>query len=291
MNTPKLGFELRTLRLALDLILPVRQIKDPQKSAERYRSILTSIKEVGLVEPLVVYPQRDVPGKYLLLDGHLRCAALKELGEKEADCIIATDDETYTYNARVNRLNPIQEHKMITKAVQHGVRPERIAAALNIPASKVRASMALLDGINEEAADLLKDKGVCAKVMRMLKRVTGVRQIEIADLMVSVGNYTSGYAEALVLGTPKDQLAHPEEPKHKKGMSAEEIARMEEELAKVERDLKAVEQTYGENVLGLTLSRGYIKRLLENARVIRFLKGQYPEILSEFEAIVAAESL
>lgn len=189
------------------------------------RSILTSIREVGLVEPLVVHPQRDLPGKYLLLDGHLRCAALKELGEKEANCIIATDDEMYTYNARVNRLNPIQEHKMITKAVQHGVRPERIAAALNIPASKVRDSMSLLDGINEEAADLLKDKGVCAKVIRMLKRVTGVRQIEIADLMVSVGNYTSGYAEALVLGTPKDPLAHPEEPKHKKGMSAEDIAK------------------------------------------------------------------
>ena len=135
MSTAKLGFELRTVRLALDLILPVRQIKDPQKSAGRYRSILTSIKEVGLIEPLVVHPQRDVPGRYLLLDGHIRCAALKELGETEADCIIATDDESYTYNARVNRLNPIQEHKMITKAVQHGVRPERIAAALNIPAS------------------------------------------------------------------------------------------------------------------------------------------------------------
>lgn len=39
-----------------------------------------------------------------------------------------------------------------------------------------------------------------------MKRVTGVRQIEIADLMVSANNFTSGYAEALVLGTPKD---HP----------------------------------------------------------------------------------
>jgi len=33
--------------------------------------------------------------------------------------------------------------------------------------------------------------------------------------MVSANNYTAGYAEALVLGTPKDQLAQPEKPKVK----------------------------------------------------------------------------
>ena len=58
--------------------------------------------------------------------------ALKELGETDAECIIASDDECFTYNARVKRLNPIAEHKMIMKAVQAGVRPERIAATLNL---------------------------------------------------------------------------------------------------------------------------------------------------------------
>jgi ParB-like chromosome segregation protein Spo0J len=29
-----------------------------------------------MVEPLVVYPQKGMPGKYLLLDGHLRFFAL-----------------------------------------------------------------------------------------------------------------------------------------------------------------------------------------------------------------------
>jgi RNA polymerase sigma factor (sigma-70 family) len=74
----------------------------------------------------VVHPQKDAAGKYFLLDGHLRLVALRELGETEADCIVANDDESFTYNARVNRLNPISEHKMIIKAVHNGVRPERI---------------------------------------------------------------------------------------------------------------------------------------------------------------------
>ena len=107
MSNPKIAFEMRKVRLSLAAILPVHQIKDTQKTVTRYKTIVASIKEIGLVEPLVVYPQKEGSGKYLLLEGHLRYFALKDLGETEADCIIATDDECFTYNARVNRLNPI----------------------------------------------------------------------------------------------------------------------------------------------------------------------------------------
>lgn len=238
----------------------------------------------------MVHPQR-AGGKFLLLDGHMRYQALKELGHTEADCLVSTEDESYTYNARVSRINPIQEHKMITRAVKNGVQPERIAAALNLPVVNIRASMTLLDGINEEAADLLKDKGICAKAIRMLKRVKPVRQIEIAELMVSVNNYTAPYAEGLVLATSKNQLVNREEPKSKKGMSLEEIARMEEEMGSLERDLKAAERPYGENVLNLTVCLAYVKRILENPKVLRFLNGSHPEILSALESMAAAETL
>jgi ParB/RepB/Spo0J family partition protein len=291
MNDMKIGFEMRKIRVPLADILPVRQVKDPQKNIRRYRTIRESIKEVGLIEPLVVHPQKGAPGKYLLLDGHLRYVALQELGETEADCIIANDDESFTYNARVNRLNPIAEHKMIMKAVNNGVRPERIAAALNMSVRDVKASMSLLDGIHEEAADLFKDKAISPKAIRMLRKVTGVRQIEIAELMVSANNFTKGYAEALVLGTPKDQLANPNEPKKKEGMTREDIAKMEQEMESLERDLKAVEQSYGENMLNLTCARGYVRKILDNAKVVRFLNTNHPDLFAEFESIAAAEAL
>jgi hypothetical protein len=51
----------------------------------------------------------------------LRLEALKELGETETLCLIATDDEAFTYNNRINRLAIIQEHKMILKAIERGV--------------------------------------------------------------------------------------------------------------------------------------------------------------------------
>ena len=58
-------------------------------------------------------------------------------------------------------------------------------------------------------------------------------------------------------------------------MTREEIAKMELEMETIERDLKTVESSYGENMLNLTVARGYIKRLLENAKVVKFLAGNY----------------
>ena len=171
------------------------------------------------------------------------------------------------------------------------MRPEKIAAALNISVTNVRASMKLLDGIHEDAADLLKDKAISPKALRLLKQVGCVRQIEIAELMVSANNFAAGYAEALVLCTPKNQLAHPEKPKTKHGLSAEEIGKMEQEMETLERDFKAVEESYGENMLNLTFARGYIKKLLDNAKVVRFLNSNHADIFGEFEKIAAADTL
>jgi ParB-like chromosome segregation protein Spo0J len=291
MNVPKIGFELRKIRLGLADILPMRQIKSPGKRVHRYETILVSLREVGLVEPLVVYPQKKMPGKYLLLDGHLRYFALQELNQTSVECIIANDDECFTYNARVNRLPPIQEHEMIMKAIRNGVSAERIAAALNMPVRIVLASMRLLDGIHKEAADLLKDKNVPAKTIRLLKRVNGIRQIEIAELMASTNNFFTGYAEALVLATHSDQLVNATVPKKKEGMLPEDIAKMEQEMEILERDLKDVSDSYTENMFNLTCARGYIKKLLENAKVVRFLNANYPEIFGEFESISLADTV
>lgn len=291
MSEIKIGFELRKIRLALEDISPMRHIKDVHKGVLRYKKILSSIKAVGLVEPLVVYPQKDAPGKYLLQNGHLRYVALTELGETSADCIIATDDECYTYNARVSRLPPIQEHQMIVKAVKEGVSMERLAAALNMPVHVVLASMNLLKGIHEQAAELLKDKNISQPAIRLLKRVNGMRQIEIAEMMVTANNFFTGYAEALVLATPKDQWINPDEPKEKKGLSAEEIARMENEMESLERDLKSITDNYTENMFTLQTAQTYVKTLLKNAKVARYLTVNHPEIHTEFESIVAAESV
>jgi ParB-like chromosome segregation protein Spo0J len=249
-----------------------------------------SLPELGLIEPLMVYPQKSGES-WLVLDGHLRLLALKQLGWKTVEIIVASEDDRFTYNARVNRLPPIQAHKMIVKAVKNGVKPERIAKALFMPLHTVSTLINLLDGVNAEATELLRDKHITAEAIRLLRKVSGLRQIEIAEVMVSANNFTKAYAEALVLATPKDQMLSPQEPKKKAGMTAEELSRMEREMEALEKDFKSIEANYTENMMSLTLGRGYVKRLLENNRVLRHLREHHGDLLTEFETIAAAESV
>jgi hypothetical protein len=68
--------------------------------------------------------------------------ALRELSIDEVQCLAATDDESYTYNSRINRLSTIQEHYMIRRAIQRGVAPERLAKALRATLKKVHRQAA-----------------------------------------------------------------------------------------------------------------------------------------------------
>jgi ParB/RepB/Spo0J family partition protein len=288
MSDAKIGFQMKIIRLLLENILPVRQISDAQKKANRYEIILASIKAVGLVEPLVVFPQKGQPGKYTLVNGHMRYYAMKELELTFADCLVANDDEGFTYNARISRLPAIQEHKMITQAVKNGASLERIAAALNISPQGVKASLNLLNGINEEAVELLKDKPISPAALRMMKKVTGERQIYMARMMIEANNYHAGYVEGLVLGTRKELLAD-NLPKKKKGMSAEAIAKMEQEMETLESGMKAITENYKDNMFTLQTAHTYVKTLLKNSRVAKYLKGKHAEISTEFENMAAAE--
>ena len=96
-------------------ITDISALKDELTPAERtktkYRQIAASVIHIGIVEPLVVFPHGK--NRYLLVDGHTRLDVLKQNGAAEVECLVATDDESYTYNKRVNHLPPIGEHYMI----------------------------------------------------------------------------------------------------------------------------------------------------------------------------------
>ena len=290
MSNPIIGFEKMRIILPLDKILPIRIIKDPDNMA-RYQSIVSSIREIGVVEPLMVYPQKGNEGFYLLMDGHYRLHALRKLGITEVECLISLEDESFTYNARISRLPPIQEHSMIAKAVNNGVSVERLASALHKNVSDIREWLNMLKGICPEAVELLKDKQICPGTLKVMRKVISMRQIEIAELMISANNYTKGYAEALLLGTPKDMLVDPGAVNVRKRISREDLARMEFEMANLERDSKASEANYGNNMLNLTMLQGYVRKLLVNPKVTRFLGTRHAEMLVEFERIAATEGV
>jgi ParB-like chromosome segregation protein Spo0J len=285
-----MGFEGRGVKLRISTIKPLRRVADAVKLTPKYRQILTSIREVGVIEPPVVFRDRDDAEQYLLLDGHLRVEALKELGETDVVCLISLDDEGFTYNKRVNRIAIIQEHRMILKAIERGASEERIAKALNVDVAHIQRKRRLLDGICDEVADLLKDKHISINTFWQLKKLGALRQLEAAELMVAMNKYTTSYAKSLVAATPQAQLARPDKPKRIRGLSGDQVALIERESANLEREFRLAEQAYGANHLDLVLAKGYLRKLISNPRVARYLEKKYDGICAEFRKIAEVEA-
>jgi len=62
-------------------------------------------------------------------------------------------------------------------------------------------------------------------------------------------------------------------------------------MATLHRDIKVIEESHGENVLNLVLSVGYIRKLLGNSRIERYLRSHHADILAELAKILEAPEL
>lgn len=83
----RVAFEDRTVLLPLDAVMPLRTLAPDLRQSVRWKRIAASIAEVGVIEPIVVSPKSGKAGAWLLLDGHVRVAILRERGETEARCL------------------------------------------------------------------------------------------------------------------------------------------------------------------------------------------------------------
>jgi hypothetical protein len=75
------------------------------------------------------------------------------------------------------------------------------------------------------------------------------------------------------------------------GVSPEQMAKMEQEMSNLQGQYKLVEQTYGQDVLNLVLAKGYLAKLLENESARLYVAQRHPDLMVEFESIIATISL
>ncbi|CCF97140.1 chromosome partitioning protein ParB [Ralstonia solanacearum K60] len=285
MTSVTLGFVPEPLAVPLPRILPSRRTPAGLTNTRKFKQILASIGEVGLIEPLTVTAVDQQSGNHILLDGHIRLLALRDLGHDNASCLVATDDEAYTYNNRINRLSTIQEHFMIRRAIERGVSLERLAKALSVDTTQIVKKMNLLEGICPEAVDLLRDRQFSAELARALRKMKPTRQVECVELMIAANNVTVAYAEALLVATPAARLVDGKKPAKLTGVTHEQMAKMEREMGNLQEQYKIVEQTYGQDVLNLVLAKGYLVKLLECEPVLTYLRQHHPDLVPEFESI------
>lgn len=285
-----IGFTLDPEVIAVERILPSRQLTKMVHQQTKYKQIRASLQAVGLIEPLTVtHPDRS--GRHTLLDGHVRLAILQELGHRTVPCLVAKDNESYTYNNRINRLSTVQEHHMIRRALERGVPPRRLAEALNVDVGSIRRRAKLLEGICAEAIELLTDRNFSPEVTRTLRKMKPIRQVECIELMLAANSMTVNYMRALLMATPAEWLIEPAHAPKTKGPTADTMARLQREMEQISDRYKLIEHSYGEDVLNLVLAKGYLQKLLENTHITEFLSKHQPDILREFNTIVETVSL
>jgi hypothetical protein len=284
----KTAFQPNVIMLRVASILPSREIEPQERKEQKYRQIEASLLSVGVVEPLVVFPAGK--GRYRLLDGQKRLDILGRRKVAEVECLIATEDETYNYNKRVNYLSPVGEHQMILRALKHNS-ADAIARALAVNIRTIRRKRDLLVGICKDAIELLKDRRIAPNAFSVLRKMKPVRQVEVVQLMMASNRYSGTFANALLAGTRADMLLEPEKVQLAKSCSPDQKIGMERETDSLLRDLKRVETSYGTDVLALSVSCRYVARILANEKVRNYVEGRFPDILSELEAVVASVEL
>ena len=112
----------KLVKLELWDIVPFKDHPFKVERDESFKELLESIKDNGLLEPLLVRPTEE--GRYELISGHRRKLALELLGYKEAECYVEelTDDEATIKMVDSNIILPSEKafaYKMKLEAIKH----------------------------------------------------------------------------------------------------------------------------------------------------------------------------
>ena len=126
----------------------------------------------------------------------------------------------------------------------------------------------------------------CIATASPLRKMRPVRQIEAAEHMRATGTYSGTFARALLQVTNPELLLEVEVSRRLRATSAAAQSMFAEEDASLVRDLKKIEESYGTDMLVLTVSCAYVRRLLSNDRVEQHLEKYHPDILSTLRTLV-----
>jgi ParB family chromosome partitioning protein len=189
-------------------LIDVRSIgpnpQQPRKtfSGEELAELAQSIKENGLLQPLLLRPAPNVPGKYELVAGERRLRAVQKLGWKRVPAVTReVDDDTLLVLALVENLqrealNAMEEADGYQVLMDmHGLSHAQIGRSVG------------------------KSRSTVANMVRLLQLPTSVRKF------VEAGSLTSGHARALLaLDDPKEMVGLARKA-IKEGWSVREIER------------------------------------------------------------------
>jgi len=259
--------------------------RSERKVSSKYKKrIEASLRAVGLIDPLVVFPLEDL---FEILDGSLRYRILLDLGVEVVPCLVANQREAFTGNWMVNQLSSAQEMRMLRKSLEE-LDEKTIADALGMASIRHRLNAALLKKLDPtvvQAFEAGKLNRLCA---RELAHVKSERQVEILKLMQSCNDYSATFAKGLVLKTPVAKRAKPNGAKTPWTRADEKKQDLLKRLRMAEEQqdfYSGLYRQYTTNLLKLVI---YVRSLLSNERVQEHLRAHHEDQQKIFEQIIAS---
>jgi ParB-like chromosome segregation protein Spo0J len=260
----KAVFEMEGRDIALTQLKPVHTRNLDLNKNPGFRKILATIKAVGLIEPVAVYPSND-EGIYLILDGYLRYKACQQLGVASVPCIIYQESQAYSFNKNVNRLTAPQEIRMLRKSLE------------TIDEVKIAKTF----GLKSFEQDVLTR--ACALE---LAAAVPERQTEILAEMKSIGNYSPSFCRSLILQTPMAQRINKRRLRRPWTEDEQRKQDMISRLQNVEKEHDFYSSLYRKYSADLLRIAFYVRKLVTNPKIEAYLKSHHQEVLERFTVII-----
>jgi ParB family chromosome partitioning protein len=251
-------------------------------SAKYIKRIEASLRAVGLIEPLIVFPQGD---NYEILDGCLRYRILLEMGVETVPCLIGHQREAFTGNRMVNQLSASQEMRMLRKSLEE-LDEKTIANALGMSGISHRLNISLMDKLDATVVKAFEASKLNLQCAKELAHVKPERQAEILKLMESCNDYSVTFARGLVLKTPvakRAKLNGKRTPWTQADEKKNDLLKKLREAEQQQDFYSGLYRQYTTNLLKLVI---FVRTLVANPRIKQFLRENHPQQLEVFEQII-----
>jgi ParB-like chromosome segregation protein Spo0J len=261
----------------------LRPLRDRKISKREHDRIMASIKAVGLIEPLVVYPEGD---DYVILDGMQCYRILLELGAEVAPCIVRKEREAFTGNRMVNRVSPVQEHRMIEKSLTE-LDEATIAAALGITSLNHRLKKSLLKQLHPDVATAFDQSKLTRSCAKELTHVKPPRQKEILEQMEAYADYTIVFVRSQVIKTPPQQRETRTRKYNPWDKTTQRKNDLLKKLADAEQKHDFYSRLYKQYTIDLLRLAIYARSLLTNTRIKEYLDQHHGDVVRRLDSVIA----
>jgi ParB-like chromosome segregation protein Spo0J len=266
----------------IEKLFPLNERAINLKTNRGFHKIVSSIRNIGLIEPLCVYREN---GHYLILDGFLRFKACERLGIQTIPCIAYPTKEAYTFNRMVNRLSHYQESRMLRKSLE-SIDHATIEQVLGLKSLRYRLGTKIYEDLHPNVIKMIDANKISRKCAAELTYVNKERQLEVLGEMKKCNDFSVTFARALVIKTSPDKRNQEKKTKRR---WLDDCEKKRELVAKLEEIQKRYDfftmlyRQYTEDLLKLSF---YARKLITNERIKDYLADKFPDFLKRFEGIV-----